>query len=108
MGKKEKAFIAQRVIERIHESGGRFLKRDGPSMELWVEVPKKKALMKTAQALREGLDVRHKTVRPEKILRRESSTDNPRKRATCARKGSSCHVSLNVKCCYRTKRPRVE
>jgi hypothetical protein len=79
--KKEKALISKRVVQRINQYGGRFLKRDANS-DMWVEVPSKKALLKTGQALREGLDVRHKTVRPEKMPRRygDSSSESPRKR----------------------------
>lgn len=79
--KKEKALISKRVVQRINQYGGRFLKRDANS-DMWVEVPPKKALLKTGQALREGLDVRHKTVRPEKMPRRsgDSSSESPRKR----------------------------
>eukprot|EP00980_Cylindrotheca_fusiformis_P028764 scaffold22642_cov134-Cylindrotheca_fusiformis.AAC.19 len=80
--KKEKAAIAKRVVQRVHENGGRFLKRDATT-DMWLEVPLKKALLKTGQALREGLDVRHKTVRPDKMPRRlsDSSSESPRKRA---------------------------
>ena len=80
--KKEKVLIATRVVERIKSKGGRFLKRD-QSNDVWVEVPPKKAISKTSQALREGLDVRHKTIRPEKMPRRYNDIDreNPRKRA---------------------------
>jgi hypothetical protein len=79
--KKEKALIATKVVERIRKSGGRFLKRDVNS-DLWVEVPDKKAMGKTGQALREGLDVRHKTIRPEKSPRRlsDSSSGSPRRK----------------------------
>jgi hypothetical protein len=80
--KKEKAVIARQIVERIKKSGGRFLKRDATS-DVWVEVTPKKATEKTSQALREGLDVRHKTIRPEKMPRRDSdsSCESPRKRA---------------------------
>lgn len=80
--KKEKAVISSRIVERIKENGGRFLKRDALS-DTWVEVSRKKAIEKTSQALREGLDVRHKTIRPEKMPRRDSdsSHESPRKRA---------------------------
>jgi hypothetical protein len=80
--KKEKAVIARRIVARVKEDGGRFLKRDD-STSMWVEVPVKKAVEKTSQALREGLDVRHKTIRPEKMPRRysEDSEESPRKRA---------------------------
>jgi hypothetical protein len=80
--KKEKAVIARQIVERIKKSGGRFLKRDATS-DVWVEVTPKKATEKTSQALREGLDVRHKTIRPEKMHRRDSdsSCESPRKRA---------------------------
>jgi hypothetical protein len=80
--KKEKALIARKIVDRINQNGGRFLKR-GQGSDVWVEVPTKKATEKTSQALREGLDVRHKTLRPEKMPRRDSdsSHENPRKRA---------------------------
>jgi hypothetical protein len=80
--KKEKAIIARRIVARVRENGGRFLKRDDIT-SMWVEVPVKKSVEKTSQALREGLDVRHKTIRPEKMPRRysETSEESPRKRA---------------------------
>jgi len=80
--KKEKAVIARRIVNQIKAKGGRFLKRTGDSDACWVEVSDKKATEKTAQALREGLDVRHKKYRPEKMARRDSdsSHENPRKK----------------------------
>ena len=82
--KKEKAGIARQIVNRIHQNGGRFLKRD-ESNNTWVEVPANKAVAKTSQALREGLDVKHRTFRPEKMIRRDSDNEreeltNPRKR----------------------------
>jgi len=85
--KKEKKEIAIRIVQRVHDIGGRFLTRCGTNhSDVWAEVTASKALEKSKQALREGLDVRHKTIRPEKHIHRrdsESSTeeDNPRKRA---------------------------
>merc|ERR1712183_198281 len=76
MGKKE---IAKRIVSRISNSGGRFLKRSSDSI-VWSEVIEKKALEKTLQALREGLDVRNSTVRPAKLFSDVDAT-NPRKRA---------------------------
>ena len=79
--KKEKAVIARQIVDHIKKQGGRFLKRsDGNNT--WIEVSDKKATEKTSQALREGLDVRHKTYRLEKMARRDSdsSDENPRKR----------------------------
>lgn len=79
--KKEKSLIARQIVDHIKKQGGRFLKRsDGNNT--WVEVSDKKATEKTSQALREGLDVRHKTYRLEKMARRDSDTsdENPRKR----------------------------
>ena len=67
--KKEKAVIARKIVSIIQENGGRFLKRSFES-DVWVEVNDKKATEKTSQALREGLDVRHKTIRPEKMTKR--------------------------------------
>eukprot|EP00339_Tiarina_fusa_P019178 CAMPEP_0117077542 /NCGR_PEP_ID=MMETSP0472-20121206/54677_1 /TAXON_ID=693140 ORGANISM="Tiarina fusus, Strain LIS" /NCGR_SAMPLE_ID=MMETSP0472 /ASSEMBLY_ACC=CAM_ASM_000603 /LENGTH=202 /DNA_ID=CAMNT_0004803925 /DNA_START=159 /DNA_END=767 /DNA_ORIENTATION=- len=80
--KKEKAGIAKQIVERVRQNGGRFLKRDTAN-NTWVEVAPKKATEKTSQALREGLDVKHKTFRPEKMIRPESMDSeerNPRKR----------------------------
>lgn len=79
--KKEKAVIAKRIVHEIKQDGGRFLKHDANN-DVWVEVTDKRAREKTSQALREGLDVRHKTYRPEKMPRRDSdsTTENPRKR----------------------------
>jgi hypothetical protein len=81
--KKEKKMISNRIVERVRENGGRFLKRSADS-GIWAEVTPTKATEKTSQALREGLDVKHKTIRPDKILRRDSdSSQDPslRKRA---------------------------
>ncbi|VEU42344.1 unnamed protein product [Pseudo-nitzschia multistriata] len=65
--KNDKKLIARRIITEIKENDGRFLQRSSdPS--IWSEISMKKALEKTSQALREGLDVRHKTVRPEKLV----------------------------------------
>jgi hypothetical protein len=81
--KKEKVVVARRIVDCVKMNGGRFLKRDD-STNMWVEVSIKKATEKTSQALREGLDVRHKTIRPEKMHRLGTSPGNdesPRKRA---------------------------
>jgi len=80
--KKDKVLIARRVVDRIKQNNGRFLKRASGS-DVWAEVTYKKATEKTSQALREGLDVRHKTIRPEKMPRidDENSEQSPRKRA---------------------------
>lgn len=69
--KKEKAVIARRIVAIIHSNGGRFLKR-ADDCDAWVEVPDKRAREKTSQALREGLDVRNRTIRPSKMARRYS------------------------------------
>ena len=83
--KNEKKDISRRIVARIRENGGRFLKRSADSI-VWSEVTEKKAVEKTSQALREGLDVRHKTVRPEKLIHRPDSNStregaSPKKRA---------------------------
>ncbi|MGK3738212.1 MAG: hypothetical protein ACI90V_005059 [Bacillariaceae sp.] len=80
--KKDKKKIAFKIFTSINDSGGRFLKRSADSL-VWSEVTQKKAVEKTSQALREGLDVRHKTVRPEKLIDYNSTmmdVTNPRKR----------------------------
>jgi hypothetical protein len=60
--KLEKVVIARQIVSEVHANGGRYLKRSQSSDE-WVEVPVRKAISKTSQALREGLDVRNRTVR---------------------------------------------
>ena len=71
--KKEKVLISKRIVAIIKSKGGRFLKRD--TTGIWVEVPEKRAIEKTSQALREGLDVRNHTVRPKKQVRRFTSEE---------------------------------
>jgi len=79
--KKEKTLIARQIVARIKAEGGRFLKKDEGS-RTWIQVTDKKATGKTSQALREGLDVRHGAIRPEKMSRREShSQESLRMRA---------------------------
>ena len=54
---------------------------DDIKYSVWIEVTATKALEKTLQALREGLNVRKKTVRPEKIFSTSLDVTDPRKRA---------------------------
>ena len=79
--KKDKTLIAQEVLARVKENGGRFLKFDTTS-SVWLEIPNKKALLKTSQALREGLDMRKGKIRPEKMPRHlsDSRYETPRMR----------------------------
>ena len=55
--RKEKPLLARTIVLIIRKRGGRFLKKDEESGELY-EVGDIKAEAKTSQALREGLDVR--------------------------------------------------
>jgi hypothetical protein len=71
--KKEKANIAKIIVKQIQANGGRFLRRDDSGMA-WVTVPDKRAQEKTSQALREGLDVRHKRFRPERMPKTTATT----------------------------------
>jgi len=56
--KRDKRDIAQRIVSIVRNNGGRFLKRNDNSPEMWVDVGDKRACEKTSQALREGLEVR--------------------------------------------------
>ena len=59
--KNEKRDIARRIVTEIRQQGGRFLKKINENSAdggYWLELDDKKALEKTLQALREGLDVR--------------------------------------------------
>jgi hypothetical protein len=55
--RKEKPLLARTIVLVIRKRGGRFLKKDEETGELY-EVGDNKAEAKTSQALREGLDVR--------------------------------------------------
>ena len=67
--KNDKKGIARKILARIDDNGGRFLQRN-VSSNVWSLASEKRALEKTSQALREGLDVRHKTLRPRKQVRK--------------------------------------
>eukprot|EP00978_Attheya_sp_CCMP212_P017868 scaffold48121_cov47-Attheya_sp.AAC.16 len=71
--KRDKAGIARQIVKQIRERGGRFLKKVDGGDDTWIEVGDKKATEKTSQALREGLDVRHKTIKTSRADT-ESST----------------------------------
>jgi hypothetical protein len=77
--KKDKVKIARHIVSIIQSQGGRFLKRrsdattpttvDSASSSgedgYWIPVTDQRAREKTSQALREGLDVRHRTFRTD-------------------------------------------
>jgi hypothetical protein len=67
--KNDKKGIARKIVSHIGDNGGRFLQR-GTSSNVWSIASEKRALEKTSQALREGLDVRHKALRPRKLVRK--------------------------------------
>ena len=71
--KTEKLKISRSIVAAIREKKGRFLEKDAAT-GTWYDIGDKKAVEKTSQALREGLDVRHKTYRPEKMSRRDSDS----------------------------------
>lgn len=66
--KKDKKGIAQLIVAKVQNNGGRFLERVDDN-ENWIEVKSTRALAKASQALREGLDVRNGTVRPSKLIK---------------------------------------
>mmetsp|Transcript_30680 Transcript_30680/g.40207 ORF Transcript_30680/g.40207 Transcript_30680/m.40207 type:complete len:192 (-) Transcript_30680:148-723(-) len=83
--KKDKADIAREIVRLVRVRGGRFLRKGATGTNMWVEVGDKKATEKTSQALREGLDVRHKEfrgVKSKKAQRRDSdsTSEHPKKR----------------------------
>jgi len=52
--KQDKAAICREVIAQVEELGGRFLGRETPSSQFWVELDDERIMAKTSQALREG------------------------------------------------------
>lgn len=57
--KNDKREIAKRIVADISSKGGRFLRKvEEQSGGYWVQLDAKKAIEKTLQALREGLEVR--------------------------------------------------
>jgi len=69
--RKEKPLLARTIVLIIRQRGGRFLKKNDSTSELY-EVGDSKAEAKTSQALREGLDVR--------------ATKSPQKSGGCAKR----------------------
>ena len=60
--KEEKEGIARSIISIIQGRGGKFvMKRQDSNNDVWVPVDEKKAVLKTSQALREGMNVRKTT-----------------------------------------------
>lgn len=86
--KKEKKEIAMECVATVQSNGGRFLRRDDAS-GTWVEVPKGKAVMKASQALREGLDVRHKKIREGKVMKSDGNSQKRSKVLTGKVSGTS-------------------
>jgi hypothetical protein len=73
--KSEKKGIAQKIVARIKENGGQFLQRSSANnSDAWSISSDKRSVEKTSQALREGLDVKHKTVRPRTWIRKRDIT----------------------------------
>lgn len=70
--KAEKEGIARDIVKIINDRGGKFVIKNEETSE-WEEIDGKKAVMKTCQALREGLDVRKK-VSSSKNRRRVENT----------------------------------
>lgn len=61
-GKKEKGLMARAIVETIQDRGGRFIAKNAMT-DVWETVPEKKAIEKASQALREGLNVRHRVTK---------------------------------------------
>jgi len=92
--KKDKSAIAKHIVQIVQRRGGRFLRKD-TMQSTWVEVGDQKAAEKTSQALREGLDVRHKEFRG-KAKRRDSDSSSdmpPTKRRRIHTKEESMYFS---------------
>jgi hypothetical protein len=71
--KKDKAVIARRIVGIVQSNGGQFLRKNTNGD--WEIVENKKAVEKTSQALREGLNVRRTTAKSPR-RHSESSTEN--------------------------------
>ena len=100
--KRDKILIAQRIVAMIQDNGGRFLKRSADG-ESWVLVTDKKAQEKASQALREGLDVCNKKIRPSKQIRRDDdSVESDGRRSSFRHSGSGPGQSKS----WRRSRPR--
>lgn len=84
--KREKSLIAGAVVDIIRKQGGRFLRKIDDRGNGWIEVGDKKAIEKTSQALREGLDVRtiftknEKKIAPPQSYNVSPKAYDPRKR----------------------------
>jgi hypothetical protein len=82
--KKEKAIMAHKIVKIINGRGGRFLGKND-SNGSWEPVDEKKAIEKTSQALREGLDVRSK----QQVVQATAKTTSPASRKTSEARNKS-------------------
>jgi hypothetical protein len=75
--KEEKALICREVIALVEKRGGRFLVKESPSSQFWIELDDERVMAKTSQALREGapqIRAEHKDEIAEKRLRAKKGT----------------------------------
>lgn len=52
--KQDKAEICREVVAQVLDLGGRFLAKESPSSQWWIELDDERIMAKTSQALREG------------------------------------------------------
>jgi hypothetical protein len=75
--RKEKPLLARSIVLIIRKRGGRFLKKDEETGELY-EVGDAKAEAKTSQALREGLDVRATKSAASSLMDKKKKKKSPK------------------------------
>jgi hypothetical protein len=66
-----KVNIAKRIVDKVDATGGRFLTFDSNAND-WVAVPRKKAIEKACQAMREEVKLVRKKNSPEKTAKKKS------------------------------------
>lgn len=85
--RKEKPLLARTIVLVIRKRGGRFLKKDEETGELY-EVGDAKAEAKTSQALREGLDVRATKSAASSLMDKKKKKSKAQKEVSTPKKES--------------------
>eukprot|EP00816_Leptocylindrus_hargravesii_P005774 CAMPEP_0196806910 /NCGR_PEP_ID=MMETSP1362-20130617/6835_1 /TAXON_ID=163516 /ORGANISM="Leptocylindrus danicus, Strain CCMP1856" /LENGTH=605 /DNA_ID=CAMNT_0042180599 /DNA_START=312 /DNA_END=2129 /DNA_ORIENTATION=+ len=106
--RKEKPMLAREIVCVIRSQGGRFLKKSGNSNSTaYEDIGDHKAEAKTAQALREGLDVRATNAAASNLLFPKSSSSSGGKKLLSPRRSGAASRRQGKNIIYSSIHPAV-